>query len=496
MSITPTPNIDYTNKDYESFRAFMIEQLGIKMPEYTDRSQTDAGIVILELLAKGLDILSFHQDVQANEAYLITEEQRANALKWCYILDYIPRSSIPSRVKQVFVLASAQASSTYIPKGTRVKTAETTTEYSVTFETEEPLEIPAGMLGNETDEHGNYLYSVTAIQGLTVEDEILGSSDGTEDQRFTLGYTPVIASSIAVLVNEGTGFEPWVRVDTFLDSTPSDKHYKVEMTDNDEAVIIFGNNITGKIPTAYSNGIIATYRIGGGSQGNVGANKITLLDTNVAKVDSTFNPDVPFEQGFDKETLAEIKTNAPNSYRNKWACLTTEDYAVRVKELFPQVALSSSERSSLNIDTVNVYLLLQNNAELSDELKEEIERMYENRELVGTTVTLIPANNSTFIPLSLTMDVIVHDRYSQNEIRNNVTAMFTSYFEVGNYDYGKECSVTDLETMIKENNDGVKSVRVSVSSSISEEGDMVIKPSLSQILTKGSLTFNFTGGIA
>lgn len=496
MSITPTPNIDYTNKDYESFRAFMIEQLGIKMPEYTDRSQTDAGIVILELLAKGLDILSFHQDVQANEAYLITEEQRANALKWCYILDYTPRSSIPSRVKQVFVLASAQASSTHIPKGTRIKTAETSTEYSVTFETEESLEIPAGMLGDETDEQGNYLYSVTAIQGLTIEDEILGSSNGTEDQRFTLGYTPVITSSIAVLVNEGTGFEPWVKVDTFLDSTPLDKHYKVEMTDNDEAVIIFGNNITGKIPAVYSNGIIATYRIGGGSQGNVGANKITLLDTNVAKVVSTFNPDVPFEQGFDKETLAEIKTNAPNSYRNKWACLTTEDYAVRVKELFPQIALSSSERSSLDIDTVNVYLLLQNNAELSDELREKIEQMYENRELVGTTVTLIPANNSTFIPLSLTMDIIVRDRYSQNEIRNSVTTMFTRYFEVGSYDYGKECSVTDLETMIKENNAGVKSVRVSISSSISEEGDMIIKPSLSQILTKGSLIFNFTGGIA
>ena len=42
MSITPTPNIDYTNKDYEAFRAYMIKQLGIKMPEYTDRSQTDA----------------------------------------------------------------------------------------------------------------------------------------------------------------------------------------------------------------------------------------------------------------------------------------------------------------------------------------------------------------------------------------------------------------------------------------------------------------------
>ena len=84
----PLSNVSYVNKDYESFRRMMIEQLEITMPEYTDKSSSDAGIVILELLAKGLDILSFYQDVQANEMFLATEEQRENALKWCSLLDY------------------------------------------------------------------------------------------------------------------------------------------------------------------------------------------------------------------------------------------------------------------------------------------------------------------------------------------------------------------------------------------------------------------------
>lgn len=496
MSITPTPSINYTNKDYEAFRSYMIEQLGIKMPEYTDRSQTDAGIVILELLAKGLDILSFYQDVQANEAFLITEEQRANALKWCYVLDYTPRSSIPSKVKQVFVLATPQTYSTYIPSGTRVRTVETTTEYSVIFETEEDLEIPAGSLGNEQDEEGNYLYEVTAVQGLTISDEILGSSNGAKDQRFTLGYTPVIYSSIAVLVNEGTGYKPWTRVESFLDSTPTDKHYKVEMTDKDEAVIIFGDNITGKIPTAFSNGIVATYRTGGGSQGNVGANKITQLDTNVAKIAYTFNPDVPFEQGYDKETLAEIKTNAPNSYRTKWACLTEDDYADRVKEIFPEIALASSQRSMTMVDTVNVYILLHGDKELSDSLRERIEQMYEDRALVGTRVNLVPTNSTTFVPLNMDISIVVMDRYSQKNIRDEIRLMFTSYFEIGNYDFGKECSITELETMISENCEGVKSVRLSINSSVSNEGDMIINPAISQILTLGELNFTMTGGIA
>ena len=80
-------------------------------------------------------------------------------------------------------------------------------------------------------------------------------------------------------------------------------------------------------------------------------------------------------------------------------------------------------------------------------------------------------------------------------VKSNITAMLSSYFEVGNYDYGKECSITDLEKMISENNDGVKSVRLSVRSSISSGGDLIIKPALSQILTLGSITFNLSGGV-
>ena len=55
-------NVDYTNKDYESFRQDMIVRLQQKIPEYTDTSESDFGIVLIELLAHGLDILSYYND--------------------------------------------------------------------------------------------------------------------------------------------------------------------------------------------------------------------------------------------------------------------------------------------------------------------------------------------------------------------------------------------------------------------------------------------------
>ena len=241
MARIPTQGIDYTSKDYEAFRNMMIKELAVKMSEYTDTRQSDAGIVIIELNAQGLDILSYYQDAIANESFLVTEEQRNNALKWCQMLSYVPRNSTPARLKQIFVLSSPQSEDVTIPAGTVVKTVSSSAENEIVFETESDLIIPAGKLGNEKSDGENYDYTVNVVQGITVSGELLGSSTGTSNQSFMLNYTPVIVDSIKVLINEGSGFEQWTRVDNFVDSSPTSKHYTVSINDNDEATISFGD---------------------------------------------------------------------------------------------------------------------------------------------------------------------------------------------------------------------------------------------------------------
>ena len=81
------------------------------------------------------------------------------------------------------------------------------------------------------------------------------------------------------------------------------------------------------------------------------------------------------------------------------------------------------------------------------------------------------------------------------DAKEEIEAMLSNYFKVGSYDFCKECSVSDLESMIKSYIDGIKSVRLSISSSISETDDMVISPDVNQILTLGEIAFTITGGI-
>lgn len=492
MSRNPTPGIDYTSRDYEGFRQSMIEELGIKMPEYTDTSETDAGIVIIENNAKCLDILSFYTDVIANETLLTTCKRRNNANKWCSILSYVPRMATPSKVMQVFVLSSAQSSPTTIPAGTLVKTKGSTAEPEIIFETEKDLVIPAGKLGNEQS-GGSYTYQVSAVQGIPVEGELVGSSAGTPSQKFTLNYSPVIAESVEVIVNEGSGFEPWTRVDNFVDSGPASRHYVLSITDNDEGVIQFGDGTFGKIPAVYSNGIFANYRVGGGTQGNVGANRITLMETNIAIVESTFNPEGVYVRGVDKETVDELRVNAPKSSETKWGALTLQDFSDVVLINFPDVVFANSERDTGDIDDIHIYLLTKDGASISESLMSEITSFFDEneggRKIVGADQIFIEP--ASLVSKNLTASLIVQDRYSRAKVSDQIKELVTDYFAVGNYPFNRELSLSELAAYVMNPDNGISGIK---SFYFTSPEEAVITPTASQIFTLGTFTINASGG--
>ena len=95
-------SFDYITKDYKGYKQAMIDRLKVLMPEYTDLSETDAGIVILELASMGLDILSAYLDSQANASLIVTANLWSSVLKWAKLLSYEPRFATSSTIEQVF----------------------------------------------------------------------------------------------------------------------------------------------------------------------------------------------------------------------------------------------------------------------------------------------------------------------------------------------------------------------------------------------------------
>jgi len=82
------PDIDYLAKDYQGFRRLMLDRLSLLVPDWTERSAADLGMVLVELLAYAADNLSYRQDAIANEAYLATARQRVSVRRHARLVDY------------------------------------------------------------------------------------------------------------------------------------------------------------------------------------------------------------------------------------------------------------------------------------------------------------------------------------------------------------------------------------------------------------------------
>lgn len=494
MPRIPNNEIDYTSRDYEGIRTSMIEALQLKMPEYTDLRQTDAGIVLLELLAQGLDVVNYYLDSIANEVFLPSEEQRDNVLKWCNMFGYVPQTASPSKFKQIFVLVSAQVTDTIIPAGTVVKTYETPTENSIYFETETALTIPAGALGDEVDGEGEYLYSVNVVQGITVSNELVGTSTGAANQQFTLKYGRVLPDSVSLRVNEGSGFSMWDQVPTLIDSSSLSQHFTVSLNDMDKATITFGDSVFGKIPSPFNKGIYCTYRVGGGTSGNVAANKITLLDQTIALVDRTFNPEVAYVFGEDKETMEEIKRNAPLSLKTQWGALSLEDFSAVILSNFPEVKYASAKVNETDVDAIDIYLLTKTSgtfASVSALISDFFSVDGGGRSIVGVdAVNIIEA---TITPLTLVASLIVHPTFSRATVSAQIQEFVTNYFAYGNYTFDTDLSFAELTMLIMTPDSGIRGIK---SLNFTSPAQEVLTPSAGVIYSLDTLTLNTTGGVA
>ena len=484
MSRKPTPNIDYTSRDYEAFRALLIQKLQEKMPEYTDTTETDAGIVIIEALANGLDILSLYADIVANDVLLPTTQSRRLAVLLANCLGYYPYNQSASQYEQVFVLSATRTVDTIIPAGTVVKTKQDSTLATMYYVTLRDHIIPAGYLGDEVDENGNYLYHTTIVAGEVIRQDVIGTSSGAPMQSFMCHYTKVLVDSIEVYVNEGAGAELWTRVDTFFDSDQDSKVYIVLVDEFDRCTIQFGNGIKGKVPTVFPNGISATYRIGGGESSNVSTNTITSMETTIAHVAKTFNLDVDV-QGHDKETLESIKVNAPAAFRTRDRLVTLKDYEDLIRMNFYEFLDLKAVRDVNDRRLVHIYYMMRTGYIYNSSLVSRVSSFVGERSMIGCIYDMTVYTPQT---VNISATLYVDSDYGAAAIESNVRSYLSDVvFSYGNLLFEDSLVKSDVEQEIKNMFPGIISFRINTPSS-----DIISPSAANNVLTLGTVNITTT----
>jgi len=80
--------VDYTARDFWSYRRALIEFASLRYPGWPDRLAADAGVMVAELMSAVGDEMAYYQDRIGREAYLETATQRRSIRKHALLVDY------------------------------------------------------------------------------------------------------------------------------------------------------------------------------------------------------------------------------------------------------------------------------------------------------------------------------------------------------------------------------------------------------------------------
>lgn len=200
---------------------------------------------------------------------------------------------------------------------------------------------------------GIYPNTQWADNARTVENEILGSSDGSPDQTFQCAHGPVIDCEVWVdevgrlsaadreelradnpdridVITDQQGditsfWVRWTAVDDVLGATHADSDGRHYHLDRSTGTVTFGDGDAGMIPPRGQDTIRATYTTGGGVAGNVEAGAITDLKTPISLVESVDNP-LSADGGAAAEPTEAVGSRAAGRIKTRGRAVTATDY--------------------------------------------------------------------------------------------------------------------------------------------------------------------------
>ena len=381
------PRVDYTGKDFEGLLDAMLALARERLPEWTDHSPNDPGVVLLELFAHALDVQLYYVDRLANESYLDTAVEDRSLVNLLRLIGYELRPARPATANVTLLFDKTASGAVTIPADARFETSARITGSPVPFQfIRPPLTIDRSALPlvkYEKVEYRAYAGLPVVQVDANVANERLGSSDGTPGQRFRLARSPLIEGSLRVFVDEGAGPRGYQVRASLLESGPADRHVAVRRDEHDVAWVECGNDQYAMIPPRRRNNVTASYRLGGGSKGNVPAGSIVTAVTAIPDLKKVYNP-LAATGGSDREPLADAVRRAPRQYRSMGRAVTEADYESHALEF----GVGKARARAAGWNRIELFVAPVGGGFPTDTLKEDLAAYFERRRILTSLLEL------------------------------------------------------------------------------------------------------------
>jgi hypothetical protein len=325
------------------------------------------------------------------------------------------------------------------------------------------------------------LNTVSAIQVQTVENEILGSSNGNSGQMFTTLKKPVLpGQQLDVLEQQtttaasaGTSLQssdwvPWQEVTDFHSSKALDRHY---LLNRQSGQVCFGNGRNGMIPPLGARNIKMTrYQAGGGAVGNVAAAALKTLvsgSKNISRVTNLFAA----SGGSDEEDTAALLDRAPRTLRHRHRAVTREDYedlsrlsttevakalCVPLQDLAvdPYLVIDSTDQEKAGVGKVSI-IIVPNSMDAhplpSPDLIRLVQAFLAERACAEAAISVV---GPLYIRANIEIDIVLKSLLRQDIVERELLSVFAGFLHplTGNngsgWPFGRKPQPSDLYPLI------------------------------------------------
>lgn len=440
-------SIDYVAKDFDSIVDALITFATVNFGpgteanrQWTSFNADDFSRTWLELVAYVGDLIFFYLDVQATQSNLQTATIRSAVLNIAKQFGFVVSTASSASGLATFTVNGPGT----IPVGFRIS-ATNGSEFFVSSSSPSPGSTATQVI-------------LSVLQGVQREETF--TALGVQNEEIVLGFEPLVVDSTNIVTSLRSPIVKvnsvqFTLVNSFINSLPTDNHFRLVTDADGQTVVRFGDGVFGK--QLDPNDVIEIdYRTGGGTIGNIPAATLTSLVDSLSFVVSVTNANA-FSGGADEPSNDKLRELIPADLRTLDRAVAVDDYGDLLEVNFNEVLKSAAEENTTDAGVdVNVYVVpsgtsitpITTNTALFNSLTSFLDK----RKAVTTTFRILDAFG---IDIDTEITAFLTEGISRDEARLNLEAAMSDFLnlQTGDIDetgtkFGQEILLNDLYAII------------------------------------------------
>lgn len=480
--------IDYSASDFETLRQNLIKYVKATFPlDYNNFESSDFGVLLIEMMAAVGHIQSNKSDYLANENYIGTARSRDSVKRLLEVIGVRMKGPIS---------AAANASITYetdaVPSPSSVTVTAPNRVITITSPedggtlTYTLYKVNSNGTVDLTDPTEDLEFSASASNGtVTVTDAVLlegalvvetGTFNSPEAVKsINLSQFPYVEKSAQVYLTGNTTTEGVYKEEDniYFASGAGDKVFQVTTDEQFRASILFGDDTIGRSPSI-GDDYVVTYRVGGGTRGNI-AESIINAQTQVSSVGATTEIlTATIENtslatgGRDAESVAQAKRYAPLYFRTQDRLVTLQDFKAFANSFASNYgstgkATASVRRAFSSANIIDLFVLERaSNNQLrraTQEYKRQLIEAIDPKKMLTDEVVVVDGLIRT-LDLVVTINLDEKFRRSESQLIQSARRSILNYMNIDNTDFSEPFVPQDLVRVLLEDDTNIRYAQV------------------------------------